>query len=476
MRIVLKENQFSNVVKLIMEVDSSKLNVLFVGDSLSSGPGWTWNYLLSNSHPNWNVTHLTEGGKRTSWMLDKLISELKNKKYDLVFIYGGTNDMFSLININEAVSNIQKMVNLVKNQGGKAYVFKGYDAESVLNPNKLKPTKYCDKKCMLRSRQRMIDFKKDLSSISNATIIPVVVGDSTWTSDGIHPGSSKHEIMKNHVEGFLGKTPMSSKESKNQFSGELSKENVKLIHGLLQLLGYSEPEWGVSETISPEFITAVKNFKFDQGLEPTEEFGDKELSLLKDKLGREGIDSSDLNKIELLKTKTIDSSMEGSKFEKFAVEKHGNKFLDEIKKMGDRLGLDYKVILATMYFESKMSPSAQNPSSNATGLIQFMPFTAKSLGTTTDSLKSMSAIEQLKYVEEFYKKHKNLIPKIKSPEEAYLLVFYPAAVGKPDDYVLGNTSQRQKVIAKQNKPFDMDNNQQITKGEIMNYVRKKWGI
>jgi hypothetical protein len=31
-------------------------------------------------------------------------------------------------------------------------------------------------------------------------------------------------------------------------------------------------------------------------------------------------------------------------------------------------------------------------------------------------------------------------------------------------------------IRKQNKPFDMDNNQQITKGEIMNYVRKKWGI
>jgi hypothetical protein len=114
--------------------------------------------------------------------------------------------------------------------------------------------------------------------------------------------------------------------------------------------------------------------------------------------------------------------------------------------------------------------------SRATGLIQFMPFTAKSLGTSVDSLKNMSAIQQLKYVEQFYNKHRNLIPLISSPEEAYLLVFYPAAVGKPDNYVLGDTSRKRAIIAKQNKPFDKNNDKEITKGEILNYIRSKWGI
>jgi|688.fasta_scaffold09663_5 hypothetical protein len=480
MRIILKENQLSKIINFLSESDSRRLNVLFVGDSLSAGPDYTWNYLLAKSHPEWNSTHLSKGGKRTSWMLDSLRNELKNKKYDLVFIYGGTNDMFSLVSPNEALGNIQKMVDLVVAQGGTPYVFEGYDVDSVSSDKKLKPTKYCNKSCMLKGRDRMADFQKQLSSISKAIIIPSVVGDETWTTDGLHPSSSKHQIMKSHIENYIGKTIPSTKPDK--VFDTLSSQNIPLIHKTLQILGYSKPEWGISSTESPEFTYSLNNFRFDQGSNRKGEITTDDINLLKNLLAERGIDSSDLDKVVTTKSESLDStlgstsSLSGNKFEKFAVEKHGDKFLEKVKEVGKNVGLDYKIILATMYFESKMSPSVQNPMSRATGLIQFMPFTAKSLGTSVDSLKNMSAIQQLKYVEQFYNKHRNLIPLISSPEEAYLLVFYPAAVGKPDNYVLGDTSRKRAIIAKQNKPFDKNNDKEITKGEILNYIRSKWGI
>ena len=38
----------------------------------------------------------------------------------------------------------------------------------------------------------------------------------------------------------------------------------------------------------------------------------------------------------------------------------------------------------------------------ATGLIQFLPSTARGLGTTTDALAGMSSVEQLNYVEKYF--------------------------------------------------------------------------
>jgi lysophospholipase L1-like esterase len=186
--------------------DKTTNNVMFVGDSLSSGKGTTWNYLLEKDHPNWNVTHVTKGGMKTDWMLNNMLPKLEEKKYDKVFIYGGTNDAFWVgTKLSNAVSNIQKMVDAVKKQGGKAYVFLGYDANSVMTDKNLKPTKYCNQNCMKKGRERMIQLQNDLSSqISGAKIIPTVNGDGTWAAgDGIHVGPAQHKIMKNHVEKYI---------------------------------------------------------------------------------------------------------------------------------------------------------------------------------------------------------------------------------------------------------------------------------
>jgi lysophospholipase L1-like esterase len=142
MKIQLTEYQVKRILELISEGDDEKLNVMFVGDSHSAGPGWTWNYLIAKDHPEWNVTHVTKGGKRTDWMLQNLKTNLSKKKYDLVFIYGGANDVMSPIPISTPIKNIQSMVDLVNSQGGKAVVLTGFDSESTFNPNKITPTIY----------------------------------------------------------------------------------------------------------------------------------------------------------------------------------------------------------------------------------------------------------------------------------------------------------------------------------------------
>lgn len=204
MKVIITENQFKKIKKVIFENDEQKLNVLFVGDSHSAGKGYTWNYLLEKDHPNWNVTHLVKGGMRTDWMLSNLVPELKKKKYDLVFIYGGTNDVMSPLKIDTPISNIQKMVDLVNEQGGKAIVVLGFDQEGMYDYTKVKPTKYCDKECFRNFGPKRIEYQQKLGqSINNATIIPKLEADKSWSTDGIHAIPSKHNDLKSHVENNL---------------------------------------------------------------------------------------------------------------------------------------------------------------------------------------------------------------------------------------------------------------------------------
>lgn len=98
--------------------------------------------------------------------------------------------------------------------------------------------------------------------------------------------------------------------------------------------------------------------------------------------------------------------------------------------MAQRHGWDPKAIAAVIHVETvgTFSPSIRNPASGATGLIQFMPATARALGTSTEELARMSAVEQLPFVERYLeqtlrgRRHLRRV-------DYYLAVFYPAAIG-----------------------------------------------
>ena len=149
------------------------------------------------------------------------------------------------------------------------------------------------------------------------------------------------------------------------------------------------------------------------------------------------------------------------------------KFMSGISGLSEKYNIPQNDLLAMMDFETggTFDPATKNMAgSGATGLIQFMPDTAKSLGTTTEELSEMSRSQQLEYVDKYLKT--NLEGRI-GPEGAdisdlYMSVLFPVAVGKPDDFVLfgeGAISKKFEGRYEANKGLDANNDGSITKVE-----------
>ena len=126
-------------------------------------------------------------------------------------------------------------------------------------------------------------------------------------------------------------------------------------------------------------------------------------------------------------------------------------FVNKVKEIAPRVGLDPNWLMAIMNFESAgtFSPSVTN-SLGYVGLIQFGDSARKTLGVTKEQLKAMTAVEQLDYVEKYYNMYKG---KYKSYVDAYFAVFFPLAIGKPDDWVIEGGGLTAKQIYDANPAF-----------------------
>lgn len=86
---------------------------------------------------------------------------------------------------------------------------------------------------------------------------------------------------------------------------------------------------------------------------------------------------------------------------KFTLNQTYVKSLEILQQISSRFGVSIEDVLKVIYFESKFSPTITN-SIGATGLIQFMPSTARGLGTSTAALRQMSIINQLPFVKKYF--------------------------------------------------------------------------
>lgn len=157
-------------------------------------------------------------------------------------------------------------------------------------------------------------------------------------------------------------------------------------------------------------------------------------------------------------------------------------FITKVRSICAKLQINPDWLMMVMYMESKINAQAVNKqagdshdpkeraSSRATGLIQFMPATAKGLGTSTAALYNMTAIEQLEYVYKYFKPYTG---KLKSFADLYMVTFFPAAIGKPNNYVLQTSKLAASTIAKQNPVFDINKDKQITVGEFKTKIHDK---
>lgn len=145
-------------------------------------------------------------------------------------------------------------------------------------------------------------------------------------------------------------------------------------------------------------------------------------------------------------------------------------FRARLVEVASELGIDPTDLAAVMAFETAgtWSPSIRNPHSGATGLIQWMPQTARSFGTTTDALAAMTAIEQLEYVKQYFWRYRG---KDLTTHELYLLVFWGSPVSPETELGHREGAGRDAVVYKQNAGLDLNGDGTITAGEASAQVR-----
>jgi hypothetical protein len=144
-----------------------------------------------------------------------------------------------------------------------------------------------------------------------------------------------------------------------------------------------------------------------------------------------------------------------------------SEFLSKVRSVAQNLGLAPEYLMAVMGFETggTYSPSIRNSQSGATGLIQFMPSTAVGLGTSTNALARMTAIQQMDYVEKYFSPYKN---RLSTLEDTYMAVLWPAAIGRGSNHVLFRSGT---IEYTQNSGLDLNRNGVVTAAEATSKTR-----
>ena len=124
-------------------------------------------------------------------------------------------------------------------------------------------------------------------------------------------------------------------------------------------------------------------------------------------------------------------------------------------------------LMACMAFESggTFSPSIKNAAgSGAVGLIQFMPATAEDLGTTVENLELLSDVDQLYYVQQYFRPY---AARIHTLPDMYMAILLPKYIGQPNDAVLFSGG----IAYRQNSGLDTDHDGKVTKLEATSRVQ-----
>lgn len=156
------------------------------------------------------------------------------------------------------------------------------------------------------------------------------------------------------------------------------------------------------------------------------------------------------------------------------IKENRSAFFNKLFTVSDNLSIKADWLMLVFYIETGASNTgeinhrAQNKATKATGLIQFMPATARSLGTTTTALQNMTNVEQLDYVERYLQPYAS---RIKSYTDCYLAVLFPAAIGKPSGWVLETKNLTAETVARFNPLYDLNKDGKITVGEVGRKLR-----
>lgn len=145
-------------------------------------------------------------------------------------------------------------------------------------------------------------------------------------------------------------------------------------------------------------------------------------------------------------------------------------FYKRVEEIAKKINCTPADLLAVMNSESGLNANAKNKYTGATGLIQFMPKTARALGTSVEELSNMSELQQLDFVEKYLVNAKKSY--IKSDRtlgagDLYGLIFMPAKTNH------GVFAQQGTKAYRQNRGLDYDGDGIITKKDLEAHVNTK---
>ena len=153
---------------------------------------------------------------------------------------------------------------------------------------------------------------------------------------------------------------------------------------------------------------------------------------------------------------------------------YGPEFLAKVKKVAQNIKCDYRDLLAIMNHESGINAhvKCRIPGQSASGLIQIVETSANAIGTTTAKLRAMSPIEQLDYVEKYFKMAKKTSGFADNQQlsagDLYALGF-GASIAKKD--VLAVKGQKEYTL---NAACDVNKDGKITKSDLASLVHSNY--
>jgi hypothetical protein len=139
-------------------------------------------------------------------------------------------------------------------------------------------------------------------------------------------------------------------------------------------------------------------------------------------------------------------------------------FEAKVRNVAELLKVQPEWLMAVMYSECRFDHDKYNlKGSGAVGLIQFMPETAKEMGTSTQAIANMSHEQQLDLVWRYLQAYREKYGDYKSLCDLYLAILYPKARTGDMCYTLYESPSK---AYKQNIGLDEDKDGRVTVGDI----------
>lgn len=172
--------------------DKKIKSILFIGDS-NTAANYSYADQLKKLYPNLKVKKIAKVGEKTDWMKTQLANELKNNKYDIVAVLGGSNDVYSLGKTDATKRNLDEMYKMIHDSGAEIL--------AITPPNKDFYVKKTEQKQNLLSD--LVNWMKGNKKIDYLVDFHNITADKKFfsSSDGyLHANSSAHKLLMNDVK------------------------------------------------------------------------------------------------------------------------------------------------------------------------------------------------------------------------------------------------------------------------------------